>query len=289
MSNNLTPAQWNSLFLNINEGVCTPFLGAGASYPHIPLGSKIAKDWSDKHKYPLEDREYLPRVAQFLAIESGSAYPKRLMKDLCLKKADQFCDIHNLLADLPLTVYITTNYDNFMFNALKENNKEPRREFCRWNDDLKKKNIPLVLDEPEYKPSLNEPLVYHLHGYYEQPESMVLTEDDYIDFLVNLSKDPQLIPVRIQQALTEASLLFLGYGISDLNFRVLFRNLSTEYLKQNYAESHISVQMKPPNKNEEGQKNMVQQYLEKYFGQSRINMYWGSCDDFIRDFRQHFH
>ena len=36
---------------------------------------------------------------------------------------------HGILADLDLPIYITTNYDNFMFNALKARNiqKNPKR------------------------------------------------------------------------------------------------------------------------------------------------------------------
>jgi len=44
------------------------------------------------------------------------------------------------------------------------------------------------------------PVVFHFHGSYEIPESLVLTEDDYFDFLVNISRDEDLIPARIQQA-----------------------------------------------------------------------------------------
>jgi len=43
---------------------------------------------------------------------------------------------HSILASLPLSVYITTNYDNFMVQALKQHNKEPVRDFCTWNKYL---------------------------------------------------------------------------------------------------------------------------------------------------------
>ena len=49
------------------------------------------------------------------------------------------------------------------------------------------------LIKPDYKPSQDKPLVYHLHGELNNPQSMVLTETDYLDFLINLSKE-EILP-----------------------------------------------------------------------------------------------
>jgi SIR2-like domain len=40
------------------------------------------------------------------------------------------------LADLNLPIYITTNYDYFIEEALKAKGKQPISDFCRWNEDL---------------------------------------------------------------------------------------------------------------------------------------------------------
>jgi hypothetical protein len=39
----------------IRKGICTPFIGAGASYPFLPLGGELANDWTDRFNYPLKD------------------------------------------------------------------------------------------------------------------------------------------------------------------------------------------------------------------------------------------
>ena len=44
-------------------------------------------------------------------------------------------------------------------------------------------------EDPEYKPDKDNPLVYHLFGRLDIPESLVLTEDDYFDFLVGVTKE----------------------------------------------------------------------------------------------------
>jgi len=46
---------------------------------------------------------------------------------------------------------------------------------------------------------------------------------------MRLSTDQHILPPRIQEAFTDSTLLFLGYGLADWNFRVLFRAL-VEYL-----------------------------------------------------------
>ena len=68
------------------------------------------------------------------------------------------------------------------------------------------------------------------------PESLVLTEYDYLDFLAAISSNKKLLPPRIQKAFTDSSLLFLGYRIADWDFHVLFRILAG-YLERSTRES----------------------------------------------------
>ena len=53
----------------------------------------------------------------------------------------------------------------------------------------------------------------------------MLTEDDYIDFLVRVSGDPNLLPPVIQEALASKMLLFVGFSLADWTFRVIFGGL----------------------------------------------------------------
>ena len=97
-----------------------------------------------------------------------------------------------ILAELPFPIYITTNYDNFMEKALKDKRRNPVTEFCRWNPGAQLiydgGDFESVVKKSKYSPVVEKPLVYHLHGVLDKPESMVLTEKDYINFIVNLNK-----------------------------------------------------------------------------------------------------
>jgi hypothetical protein len=104
-----------------------------------------------------------------------------------------------------------------------------------------------------------------------------LTEDDYVDFLVGM--DEELLPEAIQGALTETNVLFLGYGLNDWNFRVLFRTIA-RYLERSIRPGHVSVQLVPPPLEKRA---AVLDYLNKYFGALDIRVYWGTCQQFARE------
>src|SRR5262249_7617842 len=76
MQGSLSDNDWKLLLHRIKEGRCTPFLGAGAAYPVLPLGRDLAEQWSTEHSYPLADRADLPRAAQYLAVTYDSMWPK---------------------------------------------------------------------------------------------------------------------------------------------------------------------------------------------------------------------
>src|SRR5712664_2483936 len=203
----LPDKDWNLLIRSIKQGRCTPFLGAGACYGVLPLGADIARQWAAKHHYPFEDSNNLIKVAQFLAVENYPMFPKdEIVQMFAYSKAspdfNEKVEPHRVLADLPLPVYLTTNYDDFMARALESRNRDPKREVCRWNSLTRMERSRF---DDGYLPTVANPVVFHLHGNTAIPASIVLTEDDYFDFLVNVSRDPMVVPQRIQQALTETS------------------------------------------------------------------------------------
>jgi hypothetical protein len=283
----LSDRDWTLLFHRIKEGRCTPFLGAGAAFKSLPLGSDVAERWSKEHGYPLVDATNLPRVAQYLAVTYDSMFPKEaLAASLRNCASPDFHapdDPHGVLARLPLPIYMTTNYDDLMVRALKAHGREPVREACRWKRDIER--LASEFDSG-YVPSAKRPVVYHLHGHADSPRSMVLTEDDYLDFLVRITTDPQILPPRIEEAFSDSTVLFLGYGLTDWDFRVLFRAL-VEYLERSSSRSHVSVQLLPvPADMTVEQKQNVQNYFDSYFSSLRIRVFWGTCREFVNELSQ---
>jgi len=283
----LEEKDWKLLLRRIKDGKCTPFLGAGACCEKIPIGSQIANEWAKKYDYPMEDSYDLIRVAQFVAVTEDAMTPKEeickkineLLKEVTPKYFEIPDELHGVLADLPLPVYITTNYDDLMVRALKSRGKTPNQEICRWNKCLMQRKQ----TSSDFDPTPEKPLVFHLHGFCEIPESLVLTDDDYLDFLVAISMEQNLLPPRIQEAFTSTSLLFLGYRIADWDFKVLFRILAG-YLERSISRTHISVQLVPGNVSET-QKEKAQEYLDSYFAELHIQVYWHDCREFAAELK----
>ncbi len=164
-----------------------------------------------------------------------------------------FEDDHPLmiLAGLPFHIYLTTSHHNFIEMALRVAGKEPRVEFCRWHRGLEKSE-PSVFETPSilepdktYQPNDKEPLVYHLYGYDDYPESLVLTEDDYLCFLIAISQHKgqgaDAIPKKIREVMSYSALILLGYELHSWDFRVLFWGLISESIKLSTRDEQVSV------------------------------------------------
>lgn len=285
MPDSLTQNEWMILVERIKNKKCTPFLGAGASYGSLPLGAEIAKDWAKEYGFPLEDSSNLISVAQYVALMTDPMFPKdKIVKMIeANNKAPDFDDEsepHGVLAALPMPIFVTTNYDNFMIRALRKRDKDARQELCRWNAYVR--GTASAFDDG-YKPTVANPVVFHLHGYSPIYESLVLTEDDYLDFLVNISQDKKLIPPPVQEAFMATSLLFIGYRIADWNFRVLFRSLA-RFMESGVHRTHFAV-ITPPNAADD-LREKAQAYLSKYYENIDVRVYWGTAREFAQDLKK---
>jgi SIR2-like domain len=293
MAGGLTEDDWKTLLDRIRDKKCTPFIGAGACAETLPLAKDLAREWATTYNYPLADTTDLARVAQFLAVKVDAMKPKELLHTVFenaeppdFGAADE---PHGVLADLDLPIYITTNYDGLMLGALRDREKDPTRELCAWNELVRMAN-PSQL-ERGFVATPARPLVYHLHGHSDVPQSMVLTEDDYLAFLVRISKDNSepLLPSQIRSALASTSLLFVGYSLADWDFRVLFRGLIGS-LGATLGYTSVAVQLDPSSAEEpEERRREAQQYLNSYFEKIqtiKVRMYWGDAREFARELRE---
>jgi len=280
MDGTLTDRDWENLLKKIGGGKCVPFLGAGACYGALPLGGDIAREWAEKFHYPMADTGDLVRVSQFLAVEYDLTFPKELVLERLgsgtppdFRVADE---PHAVLADLPLKTYMTTNYDDFMVKALESRYRDPKREFCRWNELIRDQDT--VFDkEPDYDPTVARPLVYHLHGHTD-PNSVVLTEDDYLTFLAAM-QDPKLLPDQVRRPIASSSLLFIGYRMADWNIRVLLQGLRR--LGQGLSgKGNLSVMVLVPPEGPEGTQQKMQDYLARYYAAIDMRVYWGTARQF---------
>jgi hypothetical protein len=281
--------------------------------------TKLIEAYAEYISYPLDDKNSLSRMAQFTSVtDEGSTDPRAVKEDYInyvknrlfdIAEADQispdilaeleeeFDDVSFaefserlgypkfdateadpllILATLPIPIYLTTSYHNFLEAALKRAGKQPRTDICRWHEGLE--GISSVLDG-DYQPSKEEPLVYHLHGYDEYPASLVLTEDNYMEFLVAIAQDvgrgTDPIPRRIRQALADSSLVVLGYDLSQWDFKVIFWGLIKPRPLQ---QTSVSVQLVPS--------EVEREYLKKYLNEFEFKVYWGDVYKYAQELLQ---
>jgi hypothetical protein len=299
---------WDVLLDSIKSKKCIPFLGAELFSPWLPIEGKssgewtkdLSEQWTEEYGYPFEDSSQLSRVTQFIAIDNGDLmYPKKMIGKMLREidspnfAATEFNDTpYAVLADLNLPIYITTNYDHFMEAALEKRNekKTVTSENCRWNDKvkmyLKRAGMESLFGRgSKYKPTPDTPLVYHLHGDMDIPQSMVLTERDYIDFIINISIEGEraILPSAMLKELATSSLLFIGYNLEEMNFRIIFQGVLGLQVGD-LRETSVAVQL-PPRLTSDKEKKALK-YLQEYTKGMNVHVYWGNISDFCRELRQ---
>jgi hypothetical protein len=318
MAGSRSEIDWKTIIRRIRGGNCTPIISYRVTRQHFSDNEAVVRAWADEIGYPLADRHNLTRVAQYASYTGRDAlvakeeyldFLKQRLLDGARKEGlpdqsafldtleDELFDLSfsevaarlsyphyeneldnplRVLAELPLPVYLTTNFAAFMEDALRAAGKEPRTEACCQGG-----GVSVFEEDANYEPSVEEPLVYHLHGIDSDPACLVLTEDDYLDYLVNISQDPEAIPSRVTMALSNSSLLLLGYRLQDWDFRVIFRGLITSRRSSRRLLS-VSIQLMPDS---EGVEDLAdaQEYLERYFDDANFEIYWGDPQSFMQE------
>ncbi len=130
-------------------------------------------------------------------------------------------DAHAALGSLPFGLILTTCQDDLLARALKAAGKEPIGQRYHLRGDKR--------DNPEFllPASPHTPVIYHLFGNAQEPGSLVLSENDLLDFLVAIVSERPPLPNSLIRALKRAgqSFLFVGFGIRHWYLRVLLKVL----------------------------------------------------------------
>lgn len=284
-------ADWDDLLGRIRTKKCTPFLGAGASAHVLPTGPTLADQWATELGYPLPDRGDLAQVAQYWAVIRDPQKPKERVAEVCNavdpNGALQPGDAYDIISGLNLPLYVTTNYDDLLLHALQAKDKKPQVLLCPWHQSLHA----AATKTYTYEPTPECPMIYHLHGSAHSPRSIVLTEDDYLSFVVWVTRHWEkqarvsLISSVVKEAFAENSLLFVGYSQNDWTFRVLMRCIKET--GAGLGVRGVAVQLDPLGKDAtQEDREKVADYLTKYFGglQDRpVSIYWGTADEFMKE------
>ncbi|HEX6263892.1 MAG TPA: CHAT domain-containing protein [Actinomycetota bacterium] len=311
--------KWPSLITSLSNGVCTPIIGPGISDALLGSRQEIAREWARSYRFPMAEHfsDSLPQVAQYLSIHQDRPFlraelEKHLRRTLAERYQDELpmdvlrgeasleeviaaawearhareeVDPYSVLAQLPVPVYITTQPSQLLVRALTEAGREPQVDVCRWNGDEDWSES--VFDRhPDYRPTPERPLIFHLLGTLDDPESLVLTEDDYFDFLIGVARNQDLVPSAVRRRLSDSALMFVGFRLDEWDFRVLYRSLmNSEGSRRRRGYTHVAVQIDPEESttiDASGARN----YLEEYFQDARVSVYWGTTEHFVKELHE---
>jgi hypothetical protein len=273
---------WKALIYAIREKKCILMLGPDTAVQEVDgkprlltgiLADQLAQDIDSRIKVNINTSN-LAEVAQYYCLQ-----PNRGRIDLEIKIQDFYhhrrslCNqFHKDLAVLPFYFTIISSPDIMLYRALKQQKKEP---IIGWYNFRRKKSI------MEATGTVEKPLLFYLYGTVDEPESLVLTESDLLDFLVTIvSKD--ILPDRLINELQapDKSFLFLGFGFKHWYLRILLHVLED---KKKDSRSFALEQFAPLN---------VQDFKSAVFffqeSPCRILIFKREFNEFARELRERF-
>jgi hypothetical protein len=206
-----------------------PFVGAGVSRAVLDvLGQPLFPTWlgvllaasqllraeglitkANRVQATLEDNEYLD-AAKVARDALGSLW-FRFLKDQFDLSTDRVqpasLDVARAIWGLGSPLVVTTNYDKVLRWACPQH-----QDLRHWTVSDRVNLVDIQRD------SVGQPAVWHLHGFIDRPEEIVITPDGYAtlypaDAQIKVKYDAALDTLR--HLLTARTFLFIGFGMED--------------------------------------------------------------------------
>jgi hypothetical protein len=213
------------------------FVGAGASRSAGFVDWKdLLTDFAGELGLNLEVETDYVSVAQYHINQAGSR--ERLHAKLIAELSDgaSETELHPALARLPINVYWTTNYDSLIEDSLE---KLERKAIVRTTSSDLTNEPPGVECE-----------VLKLHGDLGDPDSVIITREDYETYRY---RHPQFRE-RLLADLVSRTFLFIGFGFTDPHLQYLLGELWSTLAKSG-LRSHYAIARLEPETTPEGNPN----------------------------------
>lgn len=232
-TNGLSPV----LLRSVEQGRCVVFLGAGASQacglhsgPGIAsvLAEELRIDWErdEKFKGRLEElnqvQNDLPRVSQLYEgyYKERRAHNKVAEIIAAQERVAKITVLSPLKTLLPIKEILTTNYD------------------CLVETVLDPTDCSVIYKDSDVSASSTKKLtLIKIHGTRTDPESMVLTKQDYDDY----SKTHEVLLELTRTLLRTRTLIVVGYSMEDQNFGEIMSRVGTADTKRFFVSPNASL------------------------------------------------
>ncbi|MGH8499088.1 MAG: SIR2 family protein, partial [Methylococcales bacterium] len=236
----------------IKSRKCLTFIGAGAStafrnqhdqeIPGLPTGCQLAEWLARECNYVNGSSYDLLKVTEYFVYANSwdRSNLEKALRDK-IQSCDQPRPIHTVLAQLPqIRFIITTNYDTLLERELKRYKRLIiKHVYDRSDSKTAHFQVPFEREDRDV-------ILHKMHGCVEMPESMVITESDYIQYLANLNDADRGMPeVFRKNIIPQYILLFLGYGLADWNFRVIWQGVLAQLANKHLRKDSYALVRAP--------------------------------------------
>ena len=310
---------------DLKRGRCIPVVGAGVSSWLFGDRRDTAQKWASEYPFqttpgPLDD---LPQIAQFAAARWGDNVVRDDLREFYVRRISELIpeadattergldeltvaawenagcnrrDLHHLLAQFPCPVYLTTEVSSLLTEALKLAGKDPRTAYFGRSTEFVADEDGEWIGDPYYRPTVDSPFVLHVFGSLADLDSIVITEDEYLDFLARVSRRDigHVIPHFVTEAIAENSLLFTGFGLHDWSLRILLRSIIDRRRfnaggddgggRRGNRLQHLATEL-PPTGQGTRSPALAKEYMVEYFGSHSppIKIEWATLEQFAVD------
>lgn len=238
---------WDNLLSEINSGNCALFLGHDLLLD--PNGNSVYKNICDRLATDLKGHihTYYPEENFFLfnELKNRRKFSNQIEKYYKSLQPDQ--EIYRMLAEIPVSLYISVSPDNFLQKALDQH------VTVSFFNDPQKRGV-------EVDATREKPLLYNIFGSIHDNSSLLLSHDDLFDFFRDIFSGHGL-PTAVKKFFREdagGEVIFLGFSFNKWYVQLLLRlfNLTknnelsrTAYLNHTpledeitYASQHFKVE-----------------------------------------------
>jgi len=217
---------------------CVPFVGAGLSKAaDMPLWGELIEDMKplllglaeteddreEEARY-LDQASYLDVATRF-KFKAGLGNYHRFLQEKYGRVGSRPSEVHQALARIRSWPFIiTTNFDKLLEAAFTQPGHVS----------------PATVTEPEelvVSIRSGDFFILKLHGDIDRPRSIVLTRDEYEQFMH--SQRGQLLLDTLRQQLMFRTVLFVGFGLTDPNFLRVFGDVG--WLASGYQGDAFSI------------------------------------------------
>lgn len=235
----------------------------------IELLYKTVEKVNDKHKNikDLGDTVFIQEENEIQIVNDLDTIMVALLLENAFKSVE--LDIREVISEVIVehTLDVTINSDNLKTTKLFFENYYPKVTLTHQNNDGRK-NINIIITNYDdiiekhifenqanifsnavHKKLnyINHPNVYHIHGEIYNPETIIITLDDYYKF----QSVENYLTRKMYSLIEEGTTVILGYSLGDFNINKILNEVNHEknkYLNNNkmfYIVSAYSVPIRP--------------------------------------------